>query len=717
MQPTKLVLNNFLSYGDAEIDFGGITLAALLGHNGAGKSSLATDAITWALYGEGRYKDIDRYIRQGQEQAVNELQFVLAGENYRVIRTRSNKGKGKSTLELAKFNCTDWEPMSGTTIKETQEKIRELLRMDYETFVSSCVILQDESDRLTKATPGKRMEIFGQILGLDVYDRLQEAAKAKARGYRESAAGARGKIENLATELSRRADLRLQEGSLKEQLQEVTQRIRDLEIDLEAQEKTVSDLKVQASRGSDLRARQEQISRESAEIANQLQVLDQKRQRLQQIIDRGDEIREKAAELGLVKAQMNECEDKASRYMQLSRDAQALNDQTYKFDKSQESEIARIEATVNSKRAQAELLVQVPCAGAEKDNCKLLASARDAAADVSVLEKRLLELKDQKNPHVDAWQKVCAARDAIGYDQAAHQAHRDQIPALEKWARVLPELQQAEDSVAEARLQAGLLQDRRQGFQDELIVVEADLAAMDQIAADLRKAEAVLSDTKYKINGAREEEQDAKVKLGTVQNALKDLEKKAEEKTTLETELKVLAQEEHYYTQLAKAFGKAGIPTLIIENSLPEVETLANDLLSRLTGGRMDVRFETQKEAKSTGNISDTLDIIVADELGERPYEGWSGAERFEVNLSIRLAISKFLAKRAGAKIEVLVIDEGASCLDAAGREKFVESINIIAEDFKLVIVVTHIDELKEAFPQQLIVSKTPEGSRVEVVA
>jgi len=51
MQPTRLALQNFLSYGDVEVDLTGLSLAALLGANGAGKSSLV-DGITWPLYGE-----------------------------------------------------------------------------------------------------------------------------------------------------------------------------------------------------------------------------------------------------------------------------------------------------------------------------------------------------------------------------------------------------------------------------------------------------------------------------------------------------------------------------------------------------------------------------------------------------------------------------------------------------------------------------------------
>mgnify|MGYP001105579105 CR=1 FL=1 len=714
MQPTKVVLQNFLSYGDAEVDLTGLSLAALLGANGAGKSSLV-DGITWPLYGEGRYRDIDAYVRQGQEDAVAEIQFLLAGETYRVIRTRSNKGRGKSTLELAKMNGADWVPMSGTGIRETQDKIRDLLRMDYETFVSSCVLLQGEADRFTMAGPTDRMKIFSQIIGLDIYDQLQDAARARARGYRDQAAVKRATMDNLEAELSVRTELQSREVGLRKEREGLERRIRELENDLVIQEKTVSDLRVKAARGEDLEQQKNRIERENHDVGDQLVVLGKKRDRLQQIIDRGDEIRAKATELEKVKGKLTEFEDKASRYLQLFKDAQTLERQVAEFDRRQESQAASIESSLESKRRQAELLDQVPCSGDLQAECRLLKSAREAAAEVAPLQSRLEELNAQQNPHMGPCRKMTEARDAVSYDQAEHQALRDRVPGLEKWARVLPELEQAEDNMAEVLQQSETLQRRRDELLKELRGVTDQLEQMESIATELRRAEAALFGAKQQLSDAQDEAQDVGIKLGTIQAQLKDLEAKAEQKAELEEALAALAKEEHYYTKLARAYKE--IPVLIMENALPDVEDLGNELLGRLTGGRISIRFETQKEAKTTGKVSDTLDIIVSDELGERPYEGWSGAERFDVDLSIRLAISKFLAKRAGARIETLIIDEGASCLDADGREHFIEAINEIAKEFKLVLCITHIDELKEHFPQQLIVSKTPEGSHVEVVA
>jgi len=154
---------------------------------------------------------------------------------------------------------------------------------------------------------------------------------------------------------------------------------------------------------------------------------------------------------------------------------------------------------------------------------------------------------------------------------------------------------------------------------------------------------------------------------------------------------------------------------MIIEAAVPEIEAEANRLLARMTGGRMHVRFDTQRETLA-GQVRETLEIRIADELGTRDYSLYSGGEAFRVNFAIRIALSKLLARRAGAQVQTLVIDEGFGTQDAPGRERLVEAINVIRSDFACVLVITHIDELKDAFPVRIEVIKTPEGSVVKVV-
>jgi exonuclease SbcC len=153
---------------------------------------------------------------------------------------------------------------------------------------------------------------------------------------------------------------------------------------------------------------------------------------------------------------------------------------------------------------------------------------------------------------------------------------------------------------------------------------------------------------------------------------------------------------------------------MIIESAIPEIEDEANALLVRMTDGRMNVRFETQRETKK-GDTVETLDIKISDELGTRSYELFSGGESFRINFAIRIALSQLLARRAGARLQTLVIDEGFGTQDTQGRERLVEAINSIREDFEKIIVITHIEELRDLFPVRINVFKTPQGSQIAI--
>ncbi len=174
-------------------------------------------------------------------------------------------------------------------------------------------------------------------------------------------------------------------------------------------------------------------------------------------------------------------------------------------------------------------------------------------------------------------------------------------------------------------------------------------------------------------------------------------------------------REQHgIYEELTAAFGKNGIPAMLIETAIPEIEDEANLLLWKMTGGRMSVRITTQRE-KVTGGTIETLDFLVSDELGQRPYDTFSGGEAFRVNFALRVALSQLLARRAGAHLRALFLDEGFGTQDEEGRARLVEAITAVQERFDLILVITHIEELRDSFPVHLQVTKTETGSRVAI--
>jgi exonuclease SbcC len=93
----------------------------------------------------------------------------------------------------------------------------------------------------------------------------------------------------------------------------------------------------------------------------------------------------------------------------------------------------------------------------------------------------------------------------------------------------------------------------------------------------------------------------------------------------------------------------------------------------------------------------------------------YSGGEAFRIDLALRIALSKLLVNRAGATLPILIIDEGFGTQDSTGRERLVETINSIQDDFEKIFIITHLEELKDQFPITITVSKAASGSTISV--
>jgi len=109
---------------------------------------------------------------------------------------------------------------------------------------------------------------------------------------------------------------------------------------------------------------------------------------------------------------------------------------------------------------------------------------------------------------------------------------------------------------------------------------------------------------------------------------------------------------------------------------------------------------------------------VITDEHGvPRPYETYSGGESFRVNFALRVALAQLLAERSGVRVRTLVIDEGFGTQDEDGIERLVEAIQAIRDDFAKILVITHLERLKRAFPVRIEVTKDPSiGSTFDLV-
>jgi exonuclease SbcC len=304
----------------------------------------------------------------------------------------------------------------------------------------------------------------------------------------------------------------------------------------------------------------------------------------------------------------------------------------------------------------------------------------------------------------------------IGYDAAAHDAVRLAVAdsaAIEDDFRTLERaqatLEPLEREISELNLQLATFNAEVKQQQTEHDDAVAALAAAEASAPDVQQAQSDLLKIKEQENILNRE-------VGAAQQKVSVLADLRSRRKTLEAERETLAQQVGQFKQLERAFGKDGVPALLIEQALPQIEAKANEILDRLSGGNMSVRFQTQRELKTRDDLKETLDIIISDSAGQRDYDMFSGGEAFRVNFAIRLALSEVLAQRAGARLQTLVIDEGFGSQDEIGRQRLIEAINTVKADFAKILVITHIESLKDAFPTRIEVEKTARGSVITLV-
>ena len=306
-------------------------------------------------------------------------------------------------------------------------------------------------------------------------------------------------------------------------------------------------------------------------------------------------------------------------------------------------------------------------------------------------------------------------REQLAYEPVGHAEVRERARALEAYTELARDLRDAEKRLPQE--QAALAEFASLAAARRVEAQEAQRRLAD-IARQLEDAPALRGELDAKGGERRALE----VRVAELQGEERLYSLQLEQMAAREAELAALQQSlvelqaaRSSYGVLVDAFGRSGIQALLIEAALPELEAQANDLLARLTDHRMTLSLETQRQNRR-GDVSETLEIRIADELGTRSYELFSGGEAFRIDFALRVALAKLLAARAGAPLRTLFIDEGFGTQDPSGRERLVEAIQTIQDEFDLILVVTHIEDMKEAFPVRIDVSKDDTGSSLQVV-
>lgn len=690
MQPKYAIVKDFTSYIEERIDFESFgSLFAVIGQNGHGKSSLI-DMITVAIFGRGRGIDkkgsgMDELIRKGAEQFEIDYVFTMNGNEYEIIRRKS-----KTTHELEFYinGISQTEKIS-----ETQAKIRNVFKMDYETFMDTVCIGQGNSGSFMEKSPNDRKDVFVQVLGLDKYEALENYTKERKKEVKTDIEKTESKLEELTEFIANKETYEEQRINGKMEVDSIKVLIGASEEELE---KLVSE-----------KAQYEQLKKQRDLIISQRTNLKNKISTTNNSITSNIETKTTLEKQAALK-------DKAEtkiKELQLSIEQNQIDYNKLSNEKSS------LEAQSDMYTAQAKELK------AKYDKLKNYNEAECNFCGHEITkeykEQHLKELMEEGKNYVH---KVKAIADSV---TELDTKIKEIKLKLNQDNTSLNDLRPKYNKILQAETQLEGIVEKIADLENQLKDFEKDYQENMQIKVD------VLEDKTFNVEGKRFEIKQLRDKLTNWENKIAIAEKQIIAIVEAESQIdimehKLLALQTMFedYNDLAIAWGKGGIQAVIIENALPEIEEEINKILDVLCNGKIGVSFKTQKDpktkSKKTKNPAsiETLDIIINDENGSRKYETYSGGEKFRVDFACHVGLAKFLAKRAGATIDFFIVDEGLGSQDDNARQQFVTSVYGLTKVFKKIMCITHIEEMKEAFKTKVLVEKDPiEGSKVTLLS
>lgn len=299
------------------------------------------------------------------------------------------------------------------------------------------------------------------------------------------------------------------------------------------------------------------------------------------------------------------------------------------------------------------------------------------------------------------------------YSLSEHNQIRESLKQARLWEKQYHQLQQAQLQQTEVADRTTRLNAECESQTRELETVKEKITVLAERITQLPDTTTEIETLERWLIRYREDRDHQLSALGRLQQQLSQLDKTKAQHEEQQKALTNLQHKYQVYKSLAEAFGRNGIQAMMIENLLPQLEATTNQILGRLSNYQLHVRFVTQRTGRDKKKMIDTLNILIADARGTRPYETYSGGEAFRVNFAIRLAIARLLALRSGTALQMLIVDEGFGTQDKAGCERLIAAIEAIAPDFACILTITHMPHFREAFQTRIDVFKDNNGSHI----
>jgi len=672
-KPIKFEFSNMFSYGeDNVIDFTKLgDVYGLFASNASGKSSLM-DALCFTVFDKSARAFKAVHVLNSQKMSfsgkftfeINDMQYVIERKG-----SRDKKNNVKVDVNFYKIEKTEKISLNSEARRSTNEIIRDYLG-DYDDFVLTTLALQGNQGSFIDMGQTERKELLSQFIGLNVFDKL--------------AASANDKIKELT-------------GAIKTFNKENSQsKIDGMKTEIDLLESKLIDLSEQKEKYSDEYARlNEKINAEQAKLVKldnvptnvatlkkENESLESKiKQAIETLANIDKEIETKKKEYDEIVVKMSQfpsdLKEKADKYSSLSRNKQRMEQDMEKLKLVVREKLNKLD---HLSKHEYDPNCKYCCNNAfVKDAMASKTSLNDDKEEAKTLSASLTEIKSQieeLEPSVSQYQSSSSLKDRLNVLSSFISKKE-----LEK-ATLNNMLDKSNNRATEIDNQIEIYERSKEVIENNKTILG--------VIAELKLSSNELSS---KLKNIEKSHVDAYSRKVSVSDQIKNIEEQVKKIEDYENEV---ASYQYYIT----AIGKDGVPYRIISDAIPKIEQEVNNILSHI----VEFTMEMETDGKN-------VNVYIKYDDRKWPLELCSGMEKFVAGLALRVALINISNL---PRPNFLVIDEGASALDASNFPMLHSLFDYMKRNFDFIIIISHLDAMRDMVNKQLEIKKENGFSKID---
>jgi DNA repair exonuclease SbcCD ATPase subunit/predicted phosphodiesterase len=679
--------DNLFNYGEKnKINFEKLSgLVGIFGKNYSGKSSII-DSVLFNIFNttsKGERKNV-YVVNQNKEYAKCKVKLQAGNDSYEITRnlnkhTRKSKGvevvDAKVDLDFTKTTGGVFDSKNGTTRNETDNNIRKHFGTIDDFFLTSMASQLDSMSFLKEGST-KRKEIIAKFLDLQIFDRKYKLAK-------KDAADLRGVIK------------RMESKKFEQQIAKKNDLLQDIQRDIDEQIDKCKIYNCSIERlERELAEVNETISAIPAEIIDIVQV--KKSIAFKKI--KKDKLTN--TNIGLMQ-QLQTFEDFLK-----SSDGDHLQPELYerllalkKEAKTQEVKVKEVASKLGKQKTLVKNLAKTADMLHKHEydpNCKFccdnefVKNAQKAKAELPHNMNLMADLSDQlddEEEKLEAYDMVAILRNIQKYENIREERYQASISG----DRTRLSIEKNEATISLLANEIDSLEAKAKEYEDNKDAIENK----GQLFGERKALETKIKENKNLLEMCDAKTKEFLIEEATTKEMIRALHKE-------KAEYKEVVDEYQAFDVYINCMHPNGISYEIIQQKLPIINQEISKVLSNIVD--FEVFFE---------NEGNKLELSIKHpNYDARPLSMGSGAEKTIASMAIRLAM---IAITNLPKSELFILDEPATALDQEHMEGFTRLLQMIKNQFKTVLLISHLDHLKDVVDMTIDIDKINGYAKVNI--